>query len=219
MPVLTPRVYRCWRFAVWPCLFASFVVVVLLCAPPPASAMEGSVEFSGDLLGAGGVPVPGASIKLTAPSLSYTTTTGEHGEFASTLGPGPYKLEVEGNGLDTTAVPQVFYLRRAPSTIAGNLTENLQLPFHQLTVKTVDANGVVPDVKVGGGGFPGISHKTTPPANSPRVSPRKKWTRRAPSPPTPKGRPRSRSPDSLLRHSNRDATRRNRPTVDRILRQ
>ena len=50
-------------------------------------------------------------------------------------------------------MPQVFYLRRAPITIAGNLTENLQLPFHQLTVKTVDANGVVPDVKVGGGGF------------------------------------------------------------------
>ena len=180
--------------------------------------LNGYVEFLGDLLGAGGVPVPGASIKLTAPSLSYTTTIMEHGEFAFTLGPGPYKLEVEGNGLDTTAVPQVFYLRRAPITIAGNLTENLQLPFHQLTVKTVDANGVVPDVKVGGGGFGYFLRRRPRQRTRPgclrgrngHVEHRHHQRRRG-----------GHAPDRglLLRHSNRDTTRRNRLTSPTILRQ
>ena len=75
-------------------------------------------------------------------------------KFAFTLGPGPYKLEVEGNGLEHDLLcRRCSICDELPITIAGNLTENLQLPFHQLTVKTVDANGVVPDVKVGGGGF------------------------------------------------------------------
>jgi hypothetical protein len=104
-----------------------------------ALASGNDVIFSGVLLGDGATPVAAATVRL-AGSRSDEVTTDANGAFSMTVPPGSYELSVEGfrqTGFSHTVVPSYFQFSNASLTLSASLHENLALPLHALTVRTL----------------------------------------------------------------------------------
>ena len=112
------------------------------------------VTFSGVLLGDGETPIPDATVRL-AGSRNQEVTTDANGAFFMTVSPGNYGFSVEGfrqPGVSHAAVPSYFQFSNAPLTLSASLHENLALPLHALTVRTLGTAGEG-SAPVSGAGF------------------------------------------------------------------
>ena len=108
--------------------------------------LSGSVTFSGVLFGGGGVPLPGVAITLGNESVN----TGSDGSFSMTVAPGTYELGVTGYraaGVPAAAAPGYFSFSGAQVTVDANVQQDLTLPVHVLTVRTLGSGGTaIPEV-------------------------------------------------------------------------
>ncbi len=99
----------------------------------------GSATFSGVLFGEGGVPLAGTEVHVGNESLR----TNSSGEFSGTFAPGKYSFFLEGgrgNEVSHAAAPSSFYFQGSID-LTSSINENLTLPVHALTVRTVGPNG------------------------------------------------------------------------------
>ena len=137
----------------WPRLRLLIATAVLaMCLSGAMAAAAQAVTFSGVVLGAGDVPLPGVRLDMGAQEV----TTAANGAFAFTVAPGTYKLQMSGSrqsGVPSTAEPASFEIQNTTVTLTGSLEEDIPLPFHDLTVKTVNAS----DKPVSGVAIQGIS--------------------------------------------------------------
>ncbi len=99
------------------------------------------VTFSGVLRGEGGVPLPDDTVQVGNDS----ALTGSDGSFSLLLAPGTYTLLVHGSraaGVPNSAAPTFFDFENAHVTIgADGLHQDLTLPVHALTVRTLGVGG------------------------------------------------------------------------------
>ena len=97
------------------------------------------VTFSGVLLGDGETPIADATVRL-AGSRNEEVMTDAHGAFFMAVPPGSYLLSVEGfrqPGVSHAAVPSYFQFYGASLALSASLHENLALPLHALSVRTL----------------------------------------------------------------------------------
>ena len=98
------------------------------------------VGFSGLLLGENSIPLGNATVRVGREE----TTTAANGAFSMTLQPGKYELYVAGTrqpGVPHGDVPHSFAFSGASITLASSLSQNLVLPLHALTVRTLGSGG------------------------------------------------------------------------------
>jgi hypothetical protein len=96
--------------------------------------------FSGLLLGEGGVPLPGDTVRVG----NEDVTTASNGEFSLTVAPGSYPLRVYGqraSSVPSSAAPQEFDFSGATIGLSTSVQENLTLPVHALTLRTLGSGG------------------------------------------------------------------------------
>ena len=138
--------------------------------------MSAGVTFSGHLLGPGGVALANALVSVGA----ETVTTGADGSFSVSLAPGSYGFEVSGyrqSGVSPSVVPSYFGFWGGHVSLSSSLNENITLPLHAVTIKTVGPGGSpIPGVKFSGGlsqislGGKSLSLLGSRPSTGPRVS-------------------------------------------------
>ncbi len=114
-------------------------------------SMNEAPVLSGVLLGEGGVPLPGVAVLLREPkgTKSWSTTTASDGSFSVEAGGESrqqlYEVEVSGEraeGVPASAAPAYFAFRGAQVTLTKEVHEDLTLPVHAVTVRTLGAGGV-----------------------------------------------------------------------------
>ena len=99
------------------------------------------VTFTGTLLGEGGVPLPGDTVRVG----NEDATTNSAGEFALAITPGTYSLRIYGQraaGVSSAAAPEEFDFSGASIALTASVHENLTLPVHALTVRTLGAGAI-----------------------------------------------------------------------------
>jgi len=104
-------------------------------------ASGNDVIFSGVVLGDGDTPIADATVRL-AGSGNEKATTDANGAFFMAVAPGKYELSVEGfrqPEVSHAAVPSYFQFYGASLTLSASLQENLALPLHALTVRTLSS--------------------------------------------------------------------------------
>ena len=111
----------------------------------------GSAHFSGRLFGEGGVALANATMYIGAEPV----TTAADGSFSVSVAPGSYSFRVYGSrqsGVSSSVVPRNFELYGGEISLPSSLSENITLPLHAVTVKTVGPGGsAIPGVKFSGG--------------------------------------------------------------------
>jgi IPT/TIG domain/Bacterial Ig-like domain len=112
--------------------------------------MSPGVTFSGRLFGEGGVALADATIGVGQEHV----TTAADGSFSLSVAPGTYRFEVGGyrqSGVSAGAVPYYFSFYGGEISLSSSLSENITLPLHAVTVKTVGPGGSpIPGVKFTG---------------------------------------------------------------------
>jgi hypothetical protein len=116
-----------------------------------------SVTFSGVLRDSAGEPLASALLGLNGSSGSRSTRTDAEGAFSLTVAPGTYSWNLEetrpGN-VSHKVVPNRFILNGTGLQLSTSVHEELVIPTHALTVRTVGPGGSpVPGVRLTSGFF------------------------------------------------------------------
>ena len=102
--------------------------------------LSSGVTFSGVVRGPGGAPLPHARLQLGE---GEAEEAGADGSFSFTVEPGTYSLAVWGSreGVSPTEAPSYYEFAGAQVKLYGNLTQDLTLPLHTLTVRVKGPGG------------------------------------------------------------------------------
>jgi len=105
------------------------------------------VTFAGRIVDQFGAPLPSQRIRLSSstPELAETTTNA-NGEFAVSVAPGPFSLQISFNRLSWPGVERfrnlpTQYLISGAITLTESVFVPIQLPLQRLTVRVEDPNG------------------------------------------------------------------------------
>ncbi len=115
--------------------------------------VSGTVTFSGVLRDEGGVPLPNDEVLFDRGGSFSVTRTGSDGSFSISLPAGTYELSVQGSR-PVASHSQYFIFYGAQVTLTSDVSENLTLPVHVLTVKALGSTGE----PLAGVGIKGNSH-------------------------------------------------------------
>ena len=100
-----------------------------------ASAAASTSKFSGVLTTAAGQPIPNAAVTL-GQAFNYTAADGS---FVLEVAPGSYQLGINYNG--GSGVPPFNLIDPTIDLSAGDVVQNLAIPFVTVNVTVLDGNG------------------------------------------------------------------------------
>ena len=124
------------------CVFLILVLVAALGLPAAAqeTAVKGNID--GAVVDATGASVPDATVTLTGPTGSKTTTTDSMGTFTfPLLIPGMYSVKIQKTGFKIASVSNVEVLTNRTNSVrivleTGNVTETIEVSASAITVDT-----------------------------------------------------------------------------------
>ncbi len=125
-----------------------------------------SVQFAGVLRDSVGEGLVGDNVRLlSGSSVVGQVETGSGGVFSMTVSPGTYRWEVSGGrpgSVSRAVVPSYFDYEGSGLQLASSVNEELTLPGHVLTVRTVGPSGsAVPGVGLEGSAYQPVSSGVT----------------------------------------------------------